>query len=96
MQSYADKLRTYARDPSQMILPLYEAKALFANIDNIVSGSAAFYVDLEELCHAGEAESRIGDVCLKHVGHLSRVQAKMLRNRRSSRSSVLSSRTECI
>ena len=50
-----------------MIVPLYEAKALFANIDNIVLANTAFLADLEAMFLAGEGESRVGDVCVHHV-----------------------------
>jgi len=54
-----------------MILPLYEAKFLFANIDNILPANTAFLVDLENILRASEGEPRVGEICLKHVRCLS-------------------------
>ena len=67
LQSYADPLRNFARQEFSKIIPLYEAKALFANIDNIIPASAAFSHDLEAMFAAGAGPSTVGDVCLKHV-----------------------------
>ena len=50
-----------------MILPLYEAKTLFANIDAIVPANTAFLFDLEQMARSGEGRPWIGDICLKHV-----------------------------
>lgn len=69
-----------------MILPLYEAKQLFANIDNIVAANTAFSVDLEEMFHAGDAELWVGDICLKHVSGLPRENGFPLSGTNSSES----------
>ncbi|KAK4685638.1 hypothetical protein P7C73_g4506, partial [Tremellales sp. Uapishka_1] len=68
--SYADPLREYARDPNSRIIPLYEAKTLFANIDAIVPASAAFLTDLEAMMFKGSGEVPIGDICLRHLKDL--------------------------
>ena len=46
-----------------MILPAYEAKVIFSNIDQIVSASEALLRDLEEKPNGED----VGDVCLRHV-----------------------------
>ncbi|WWC73238.1 uncharacterized protein I206_107204 [Kwoniella pini CBS 10737] len=65
--SYADRLRLFSRDPNQQLIPPYEAKAMFANIEAIVPASAAFLADLEAMWERGQAEDHIGDVCLRHT-----------------------------
>jgi hypothetical protein len=67
VQSYADPLRNFARQDYTKIIPLYEAKALFTNIDAIVVASEVFSRDLEHLFAAGSGSEIIGDVCLRHV-----------------------------
>jgi protein ECT2 len=62
---YAEPLRNFARRKESAILPSYEAKTLFGNIDAIIPVNEAFLDDLEE---AGA--SHIGDVCLKHFRDL--------------------------
>ncbi|WVQ75384.1 hypothetical protein IAR50_005004 [Cryptococcus sp. DSM 104548] len=64
--AYADRLRLYSKDPNQALIPPYEAKAMFANIEAIVPACHAFYNDLCEMLAAGHAEDAVGDVCLKH------------------------------
>lgn len=66
-QSYADPLRKFARRPEEAILPAYEAKTLFGNIDTILPANEAFLVDLEEMLSGNSAVGGVGDVCLKHV-----------------------------
>lgn len=68
-QNYADPLRNFARQEFSKIIPMYEAKALFANIDNIVPASALFSHDLDEMLKARTGPSTIGDLCLKHVSY---------------------------
>ncbi|OWZ53685.1 hypothetical protein C368_04069 [Cryptococcus neoformans 125.91] len=64
--AYADRLRLYSKDPNQQLIPPYEAKAMFANIELIVPASMAFLGDLEGMLRSGHAEDLVGDVCLKH------------------------------
>ncbi|KZS91196.1 hypothetical protein SISNIDRAFT_456791 [Sistotremastrum niveocremeum HHB9708] len=59
--AYADPLRNFARSNDSAIIPRYEAKTLFGNIDALVPVHAAFLADLE-----AHGEKRIGDVALKH------------------------------
>ncbi len=69
-QAYADPLRTFAKDVNTRIIPLYEAKNLFANVDEIVTASSAFLSDLEEIWAAGLGSQAVGEVCLRHVSAL--------------------------
>lgn len=64
---YADPLREFSKDKSTQIIPAYEAKNLFANIDQVVVASAAFLVDLEQAWAAGYGPEVVGDICLRHV-----------------------------
>jgi len=66
-QSYADPLRKFARDDMSRIIPLYEAKTLFCNIDVIVSAAALFLADLEAMFSTGAGPATVGDVCIRHV-----------------------------
>ncbi|WVN91089.1 uncharacterized protein L203_106336 [Cryptococcus depauperatus CBS 7841] len=65
--AYADPLRLYSKDPNQQLIPPYEAKAMFANIEVIVPASTTFLSDLENIMESGRAEELVGDVCLKHL-----------------------------
>jgi hypothetical protein len=67
LQCYADPLRAFAKDKNTQIIPLYEAKNLFANIDLIVPASHAFLADLEVMWASEQGEATVGDVCLRHV-----------------------------
>lgn len=67
IQSYADPLRSFAKDKHTQIIPLYEAKNLFANIDQVVPASMSFLADLENMWDNGRGIDMVGDVCLKHV-----------------------------
>ena len=68
IQSYADPLRKFARRSETMIIPVYDAKVMFANIDAIVEAAEGFCRDLQEVDLTGRARDRnIGDVCLYHV-----------------------------
>ncbi len=49
---------------------MYEAKALFANIDNIVPASIAFSQDLDEMFNARTGPDTVGDICLRHVSKI--------------------------
>lgn len=64
--NYADPLREFAKDRNTQIIPLYEAKNLFSNIDQIVNASAAFLSDLEAMAEKGEI-SIAADICVRHV-----------------------------
>ncbi len=68
--AYADPLRKFARRKEEAILPAYEAKTLFGNIDAILPANEAFLEDLELMMtpHGPQSIGGIGDVCLKHVG----------------------------
>ncbi|THV08384.1 hypothetical protein K435DRAFT_641062 [Dendrothele bispora CBS 962.96] len=70
---YADPLRNFARSKSTAILPKYEAKTLFGNIDNLLPVNEAFLTDLEKMCAPNGARTvgGIGDVALKHFKDLS-------------------------
>ncbi|KAH9947218.1 hypothetical protein B0H21DRAFT_740140 [Amylocystis lapponica] len=61
---YADPLRTFARSKDTSILPLYEAKTLFGNIDNLLPVNEAFLADLEKM--ETPRGPGVGDVALKH------------------------------
>ncbi|WVF65702.1 hypothetical protein IAT40_000433 [Kwoniella sp. CBS 6097] len=69
-QNYADRLRLFARDPNQQLIPPYEAKVMFANIEAIVPASSTFLQELDSMMQAGQAENLVGDVCLKHLKDL--------------------------
>lgn len=70
-QSYADPLRRFAKRQETMIIPLYDAKVMFANIDAIVLAAEAFCQDLLMVDLTGRVRDRgIGDVCLRHVSGL--------------------------
>lgn len=45
-----------------MIIPVYEAKTLFANVDQIVLASIKFVMDLERA-----TSHDIAEICLRHV-----------------------------
>ncbi|OCF31354.1 hypothetical protein I316_06959 [Kwoniella heveanensis BCC8398] len=68
--NYADRLRLFARDPNQQLIPPYEAKAMFANIEVIVPASAAFLTELDSMLQSGQAENSVGDMCLRHFKDL--------------------------
>ncbi|TDL29908.1 hypothetical protein BD410DRAFT_811372 [Rickenella mellea] len=71
-ESYADPLRSYARSKDTAIIPAYEAKILFGNIDNLVPVNEAFLHDLE-LMITPEGHRKvggIGDVALRHFRDL--------------------------
>lgn len=68
--AYADPLRKFARKKEEAILPAYEAKTLFGNIDVILPANEAFLADLEVMMtpHGPQSVGGIGDICLRHVG----------------------------
>ncbi|BEI91751.1 uncharacterized protein CcaverHIS019_0405710 [Cutaneotrichosporon cavernicola] len=65
--SYADPLRHFAKSPSTSIIPVYEAKTLFGNIDAVLPAAMAFLADLEKMWESGQADMVVGDVCLNHL-----------------------------
>jgi hypothetical protein len=69
---YADPLRQFSRSKSTAILPAYEAKTLFGNIDNLLPVNEAFLADLEKmLAHNGSRNvGGVGDVALRHFKDL--------------------------
>ncbi|KAG6336527.1 hypothetical protein ID866_2549 [Astraeus odoratus] len=69
---YADPLRQFSRSKSTAILPPYEAKTLFGNIDNLLPVNEAFLADLEQMMEPGGSRTvgRVGDVALKHFKEL--------------------------
>src|ERR1700722_19109276 len=69
---YADPLRKFARHKDTAILPLYEAKVLFGNIDNLLPVNDAFLADLEKMIaqNGTKVVGGIGDVALRHFRDL--------------------------
>jgi hypothetical protein len=69
---YADPLRSFARSKDTAIIPAYEAKTLFGNIDALVPVNEAFLADLEQMLSPdGPATvGGIGDVALRHFREL--------------------------
>lgn len=66
---YADPLRQFSKSKSTAILPPYEAKTLFGNIDNLLPVNEAFLMDLEKMV-APSGSRNIGDVALRHFKDL--------------------------
>ncbi|KDQ15406.1 hypothetical protein BOTBODRAFT_145159 [Botryobasidium botryosum FD-172 SS1] len=71
-QEYADPLRSFARQKETAIIPAYEAKTLFGNIDHILPVNELFLVDLEKMAGPNGAKlvGGVGDVALKHFRDL--------------------------
>ncbi|KAI6152177.1 hypothetical protein BKA82DRAFT_4108101 [Pisolithus tinctorius] len=69
---YADPLRQFSRSKSTSILPPYEAKTLFGNIDNLLPVNEAFLADLEKMMEADGPRTvgGVGDVALRHFKEL--------------------------
>lgn len=68
---YADPLRNFSRSKDTAILPAYESKTLFGNIDNLLPVNEAFLTDLEKMAAPnGKAIGGVGDVALKHFKEL--------------------------
>lgn len=69
---YADPLRKFSRSKDTAILPPYEAKTLFGNIDNLLPVNEAFLTDLEKMMAPNGAKSvgGVGDVALRHFKDL--------------------------
>ncbi|KAF8917932.1 hypothetical protein CPB85DRAFT_1284072 [Mucidula mucida] len=69
---YADPLRNFSRSRSTAILPSYEAKTMFGNVDNLLPVNEAFLTDLEKMMAPNGAKTvgGIGDVALRHFKQL--------------------------
>jgi hypothetical protein len=69
---YADPLRKFSRNKDTAILPPYEAKILFGNVDSLLPVNEAFLVDLEKMIapNGPKAVGGIGDVALRHFRDL--------------------------
>jgi protein ECT2 len=69
---YADPLRQFAKSKDTAIIPLYEAKTLFGNIDQLLPVNEAFLADLEAMGepYGQGSAGGVGDVCLKHFKEL--------------------------
>jgi protein ECT2 len=69
---YADPLRKFARNKDTAILPLYEAKTLFGNIDQLLPVNEAFLSDLEQMLtpDGPQTVGGVGDVALRHFRDL--------------------------
>ena len=61
---YGDPLRTFSREKTTAIIPPYEAKTLFGNIDQLLPVNEAFLADLEKMDQ--DRGPGVGDVALKH------------------------------
>ncbi|KAJ7129503.1 hypothetical protein C8R44DRAFT_79844 [Mycena epipterygia] len=69
---YADPLRNFARSKNTSIIPAYEAKTLFGNVDNLLPVNEAFLADLEKMLAPNGAKvvGGVGDVALRHFKEL--------------------------
>lgn len=69
---YADPLRKFARNKNTAIIPSYEAKILFGNIDSLLPVNEAFLTDLEKMIAPNGSKhiGGVGDVTLKHFKQL--------------------------
>jgi protein ECT2 len=69
---YADPLRNFARSKDTAILPAYEAKTLFGNVDNLLPVNEAFLTDLEKMLapNGMRTVGGVGDVTLRHFKEL--------------------------
>ncbi len=69
---YADPLRNFAKSKSTAILPAYEAKTLFGNVDNLLPVNEAFLTDLEKMMapNGPKTVGGVGDVALRHFKQL--------------------------
>ncbi|KAF8812237.1 hypothetical protein BYT27DRAFT_7182669 [Phlegmacium glaucopus] len=69
---YADPLRRFARSKDTVIIPAYEAKTLFGNIDNLLPVNEAFLTDLERMAapNGYKVVGGVGDVALRHFKEL--------------------------
>ncbi|KAJ3525962.1 hypothetical protein NM688_g8322 [Phlebia brevispora] len=69
---YAKPLREYSRTKDTLIIPPYEAKVLFGNIDQLLPVNEAFLEDLETMLvpDGQQLVGGVGDVALKHFKDL--------------------------
>ncbi len=69
---YADPLRSFARSKETAIIPAYEAKTLFGNIDNLLPINEAFLADLEKMLgpNGSKTVGGVGDVAKRHFKDL--------------------------
>jgi hypothetical protein len=69
---YADPLRNFARSKNTAIIPAYEAKTLFGNVDNLLPVNEAFLTDLEKMLapNGSKVVGGVGDVVLRHFKEL--------------------------
>lgn len=69
---YADPLRNFARSKETAIIPAYEAKTLFGNVDNFLPVNEAFLADLEIMLspNGHQVVGGVGDVALRHFKEL--------------------------
>ncbi|RDB22757.1 hypothetical protein Hypma_010026 [Hypsizygus marmoreus] len=69
---YADPLRNFARSKDTAIIPAYEAKTLFGNVDNLLPVNEAFLTDLEKMMapNGSRAVGGVGDVAVRHFKEL--------------------------
>ncbi|KAG5653030.1 hypothetical protein H0H81_002652 [Sphagnurus paluster] len=69
---YADPLRNFARSKDTAIIPAYEAKTLFGNVDNLLPINEAFLTDLEKMLapNGPRTVGGVGDVALRHFKEL--------------------------
>lgn len=69
---YADPLRRFSRNKETAILPPYEAKTLFGNVDNLLPVNEAFLADLEKMLapNGSRTVGGVGDVALRHFRDL--------------------------
>ena len=69
---YANPLRRFARSKDMVIIPAYEAKTLFGNINNLLPVNEAFLTDLERMAapNGHKIVGGVGDVALRHFKEL--------------------------
>lgn len=69
---YADPIRSYGRSKDTTILPLFDAKILFGNIDSILPANEAFLKDLERMLASQGTigYEGVGDIALRHFRDL--------------------------
>ncbi|KAF5388006.1 hypothetical protein D9615_000543 [Tricholomella constricta] len=69
---YADPLRNFSRSKDTAIIPAYEAKTLFGNVDNLLPVNEAFLTDLEKMMAPNGLKTvgGVGDVALRHFKDL--------------------------
>ena len=74
---YAKPLREYSRNKDTLIIPPYEAKTLFGNVDQLLPVNEAFLEDLEKMVAVGGPETvgGVGDVALRHFKELKGFEA---------------------